>query len=233
MNLESHPACGPPPYAEDDLILLSALQHWLYCPRQCALIHLEQVWAENRLTAEGRVLHERAHEGGDENRPGVRTTRGLPVRSLRLGLTGQCDIVEFHQDGAILPVEYKRGRPKPHRADEAQLCAQGMCLEEMLDLPPGTIAAGHLFYGQRRRRTEVTFNDALRRLVADTAHTIHETIASGITPVAEYKEKLCRACSLIHLCQPRAFDRKRGAAAWFAARLNDAGSDRSITNDAK
>ena len=229
MNLESHPAGAPPPYAEDDLILLSALQHWLYCPRQCALIHLEQVWAENRLTAEGRVLHERAHEGADETRPGVRITRGLPVHSLRLGITGQCDIVEFHRDGAILPVEYKRGRPKAHRADEVQLCAQGMCLEEMLDLSPGTIAGGHLFYGQRRRRTEVGFDDGLRRLVAETAQAIHNTLVSGITPTAEYNEKLCRACSLINLCQPRAFDRKRGAAAWFAARLNQVGSDLSIT----
>lgn len=226
MNKQPHPTSGPPPYAEDDLILLAALQHWLYCPRQCALIHLEQVWAENRLTAEGRVLHERAHDGSNETRPGVRITRGLPVRSLRLGITGQCDIVEFHQNGAILPVEYKRGRPKAHRADEVQLCAQGMCLEEMLDLPPGTITSGHLFYGQRRRRTVVEFEDHLRRLVAETALAIHDTLVSGVTPTAEYKEKLCRACSLINLCQPRAFDRKRGASAWFEAQINEIGSGR-------
>ena len=201
--------------------MLSALQHWLYCPRQCALIHVEQVWAENRLTAEGRVLHERAHDGPDETRPGVRITRGLPVRSLRLGITGQCDIVEFHRDGAILPVEYKRGRPKAHRADEVQLCAQGMCLEEMLDLPPGKIATGQLFYGQRRRRTEVPFDSDLRDLVTETALAIHRMIESAVTPIAEYNEKLCNACSLIHLCQPHAFDRKRGAASWFAARLRE------------
>ena len=119
-------------YTEDQLIPISALQHWLYCPRQCALIHLEQAWEENRFTAEGKVMHARAHDAPDESRPGVRITRGLPVRSLRLGLSGQCDVVEFHAGGRILPVEYKRGRPKAHRADEVQLCAQALCLEEML-----------------------------------------------------------------------------------------------------
>jgi len=102
-------------------IPLSALQHFLYCPRQCALIHLEQVWAENRFTAEGRAMHERAHDGPDDSRPGVRVTRGLPLQGESLGLFGQADIVEFHADGSVLPVEYKRGKPKAHRADEVQL----------------------------------------------------------------------------------------------------------------
>lgn len=111
----------------------SRRKHWLYCPRQCAFIHLEQVWAENKFTAEGQVLHKKAHEGPDENRDGVRITRSLPVRSFLLGISGQCDVVKVPSDGPVLPVEYKRGKPKTHRADEVQLCAQGMCLEEMLD----------------------------------------------------------------------------------------------------
>ena len=123
--------------ADADAVPISALQHWLYCPRQCALIHLEQSWAENRFTAEGRILHERADRGTDESRLGVRIARGLSVNSRRHGLVGKCDVVEFHRDGSVLPVEYKRGRPKAHRADEVQICAQALCLEEMLDLSEG------------------------------------------------------------------------------------------------
>src|SRR5882724_4292817 len=121
---------------------ISALQHWLYCPRQCALIHVERLWSENAFTAEGRVLHERAHEGGEENRPGLHITRGISLWSERLGLSGVADVVEFRgPDGRPFPVEYKRGRPKPHRADEVQLCAQGLCLEEMLGvvIPEGAL----------------------------------------------------------------------------------------------
>jgi hypothetical protein len=116
---------------EESLLPLSALQHYLHCPRQCALIHLEEVWAENEFTAEGRVVHERAHEGPDERRAAVRTMRGNPVVSRALGISGQCDVVEFHADGTVLPVEDKRGKPKGHRADEVQLCAQAVALEEM------------------------------------------------------------------------------------------------------
>jgi CRISPR-associated exonuclease Cas4 len=119
-------------FSEDQLLPLSALQHLLFCKRQCALIHVEQVWAENVFTAEGNVLHERAHNGPDATQPGVRIVRGLPVRSLALGLSGECDVVEFHGSSAVLPVEYKRGKPKGHAADEVQLCAQALCLEEML-----------------------------------------------------------------------------------------------------
>lgn len=203
-------------YPESEYIALSALQHWLFCPRQCALIHLEQVWAENRFTAEGRVLHERAHEGSDESRPGVRITRTLPVRSSQLGLSGQCDIVEFHKNGSVVPVEYKRGKPKSHRADEVQLCAQAICLEEMLSVP---IERGYLFYGQRKRRTEVVFDSSLRALVERLARELHHLFEDRQTPAAIYESHKCDACSLIHLCQPRAFDRKRGVAAWFTAAL--------------
>lgn len=201
---------------EDQLVAISALQHWLYCSRQCALIHVEQAWAENRFTAEGRVMHARAHDGPDESRPGVRITRGMPVRSLRLGISGQCDIVEFHTDGRVIPVEYKRGKPKDHRADEVQLCAQALCLEEMLGIE---ISVGCLYYGERRRRTEVSFYPELRELVAYTAAAVHNCFISGSTPRADYESRRCDACSLIDFCQPQALRFKKGAASWFAARL--------------
>ena len=203
-------------FTEDQLLPLSALQHWLYCPRQCGLIHLEQVWAENKFTAEGQVLHHKAHEGPDESKAGVRITRSLPVRSFNLGISGQCDIVEFHADGRVVPVEYKRGKPKSHRADELQLCAQAMCLEEMLGVK---ISSACLFYGENRRRTAVEFDETLRRLVTDTATALHSMIASRQTPLAEYEARRCDACSLIELCQPKAMRFKRGVQAWFSAAL--------------
>ena len=203
-------------FTEDQLLPLSALQHWLYCPRQCGLIHLEQAWAENKFTAEGQVLHHKAHEGPDESKAGVRITRSLPVRSFNLGISGQCDIVEFHADGRVVPVEYKRGKPKSHRADELQLCAQAMCLEEMLGVK---ISSACLFYGENRRRTAVEFDETLRRLVTDTATALHSMIASRQTPLAEYEARRCDACSLIELCQPKAMRFKRGVQAWFSAAL--------------
>ncbi len=204
---------------DPDPVHLSALQHYLYCPRQCALIHVERVWAENRATAEGRVLHERAHSGGGETRPGVRITRGLAVRSERYGLTGVCDLVEIHRDGRIVPVEYKRGKPKGHRADEVQLCAQALCLEEVFGLPEGGIAEGYLFYGKRQRRIAVTFDPALRALTLSIAAKVRDMKTHGLTPVATYVPGLCDPCSLKDLCQPRAMRLKRGAAAWFTAQL--------------
>jgi len=207
-------------FPEDQLVPISALQHWLYCPRQCALIHLEQAWAENRFTAEGRVLHEKAHEGRDETRAGVRIARGMAVRSLELGLSGQCDVVEFHPGGTILPVEYKRGKPKAHRADEVQICAQAMCLEEMFDLTEGRIEVGHLFYGTPRRRSEVLLDGPLRELVRETAASVDEMKRLTITPLAEYESKRCDACSLIDLCLPRSMRFRLGAKAWIQRSLN-------------
>jgi CRISPR-associated exonuclease Cas4 len=130
-------------FTDDQLLPISALQHYLFCPRQMALIHLEQAWADNQFTAEGNAIHHKAHDGHDESRPDARLTRSLPVVSRRLGLTGQCDIVEFHADGTVVPVEFKRGKPKAHDADKAQLCAEAICLEEMLGVE---IANGFLFY---------------------------------------------------------------------------------------
>jgi CRISPR-associated exonuclease Cas4 len=203
-------------YDEDHLLPISALQHWLYCPRQCGLIHLEQVWAENKFTAEGQVLHHKAHEGEDESKGGVRITRSLAVRSFVLGISGQCDIVEFQTDGRVVPVEYKRGKPKSHRADEVQLCAQAISLEEMLGV---AISYGCLLYGENRRRTIIEFDSDLRQLVTETSAALHAMIDSRATPPAEYLAKRCDACSLIDICQPKALRFKRGAQAWFDSHL--------------
>jgi len=203
-------------FSDDELLPVSALQHYLFCPRQTALIHLEQMWADNRFTAEGNAIHAKAHDGHDESRPGVRITRTIPVVSRQLGLAGQCDIVEFHADGDIVPVEYKRGKPKTHEADRVQLCAQAMCLEEMLDTE---LRRGFLFYGQRKRRTEVEFDLELRALTRDTARRLREMIHAQTTPLADYEPRKCDACSLIDACQPKALRLKRGAAAWFALAL--------------
>jgi len=201
---------------------LSALQHYLFCARQCALIHVERVWAENRSTAEGRVLHERAHEGPGETRPGLRIARGLAVASERHGLTGFCDVVEIWDEGRIVPVEYKRGRPKAHRADEVQLCGQAICLESTFARPEGTIMYGYLYYGQRKRRTEVAFDSELRSLTLDLAEQTRAMIEGGTTPAAEYNPKKCDRCSLLDLYQPRALRFKQGAAAWFSRKLESA-----------
>ncbi|TVR55559.1 MAG: CRISPR-associated protein Cas4 [Puniceicoccaceae bacterium] len=203
-----------------DPVPLSALQHYLYCPRQCALIHVEHLWAENRATAEGRILHERAHSGEGETRPGVRIARGLPVSSQCHGLTGVCDVVEIHRDGRIVPVEYKRGKPKAHRADEVQLCAQAICLEEVFGIPEGGIPEGFLFYGKRQRRTIVPFDTDLRSLTLSIAGEVRHLILQGTTPAAQYDSKRCDPCSLMDLCQPKAMRLKRGAAAWFSSRIS-------------
>lgn len=217
-----------------DLLPISALQHLLYCERQCALIHLEQVWAENQFTVEGNVMHEKAHEGPDEMKAGVRIVRGLPVKSELLGLSGQCDVVEFHADGVVLPIEYKRGKPKAHRADEVQLCAQAMCLEEMLhnraipgppmdaagqECPGYRIPEGRLYYGQTRRRLDVVFDASLRDLTADTTRRLREMIASRRTPPALYEERKCEACSLKELCMPKAMRFQKGVGAWFQRQM--------------
>lgn len=190
-------------YTEDDLIPLSALQHLFFCERQCALIHVEQVWSENLFTAEGRIMHERVDSGGRESRGKVKLAFGLALRSFRLGLSGKADVVEFHRqedgDWIPFPVEHKRGRPKKADWDKVQLCAQAMCLEEMLDC---SISSGALFYGKTRRRQEVVFDAGLRREVEETAARLHELVLSGKTPPAGY-EKKCDSCSLLNICMPK------------------------------
>lgn len=188
-----------------DAVPISALQHYLYCPRQCALIHLEQVWAENVYTAEGRRLHEKAHSSASERRGNCKTVSGLLLRSHALGLAGQADVVEFLlRDGRRqpYPVEYKRGRPKASDADRVQLCAQALCLEEMLSV---SIAEGALFYGKTRRRQVVAMDEALREKTRRTARAVHDLIAAGRTPPPQgMTDKLCGACSLCETCMPLA-----------------------------
>ena len=208
-------------FAEDQLLPLSALQRLLFCERQCALIHVERLWAENRLTIEGKLLHEKAHDGPDEARPGVRITRGLRVRSLRHGLSGQTDVVEFHSDGTIVPVEYKRGKPKRNDSDRVQLCAQAMCLEEMLERD---VHHGFLFYGKQKRRTEVVFDDGLRLITEQAVERLNTLIETGTTPPAEWEEK-CARCSLESVCLPKAMRFKTGAAKWFERHLTQESLD--------
>lgn len=214
-------------YSEDALLPISALQHLLFCKRQCALIHVERLWAENRLTVEGQHLHKKAHEGPDERRGGVRIVRGLPLRSLRLGLIGKADVVEmrsaecgvWNEGGevrneseplTVTPIEYKRGQPKKDDSDRVQLCAQALCLEEALGV---AVREGALFYGKSRRRLAVAIDEPLRRRTEAAARELHELVASGVTPHA-VREPKCDACSLFNLCLPHALGRSRGASAF-------------------
>jgi CRISPR-associated exonuclease Cas4 len=195
-------------FEEEDLIMISALQHYAFCPRQCALIHVEQVWVESGLTAQGRIMHEKVHQEGNESRGPVRIVRGVPLRNLRLGLVGVADVVEFHKmdkgSWQPLPVEYKRGKPKADHCDLIQLCAQAICLEEMLSIG---VPCGALFYGRTRRRLDVTFDDNLHRETEETARKAHELIATGITPPPVY-EKRCERSSLIGECLPKKIEKK-------------------------
>lgn len=145
--------------------------------------------------------------------------RGLPVSSPSHGLTGVCDVVEFHGDGSVVPVEYKRGRPKAHKADEIQICGQAICLEETLNLAEGDIRQGFLFYGKKQRRTSVTLNSELRQLTLAIAEKVRALKQEGHTPQAEYIPKLCDNCSLIRLCEPKSMRLKRGVAAWFRTQI--------------
>jgi CRISPR-associated exonuclease Cas4 len=206
------------PEVEDALIPLSALQHQLFCPRQCALIHVEGLWAEDAATAEGRILHERVDAGRPERRPGVRIVRGLALRSLALGISGLADVVEFSgRPPRPFPVEYKRGKPKAHRADEVQLCAQAICLEEMFG---GEVSEGALFYGKTRRRQTIAFDAALRVLTAEAAAAARANIAAGRTP-PPVRTPACRRCSLQVLCQPARLEKPPHIARWLAAQIAD------------
>ena len=201
-------------FTEDDLLPISGLQHLHFCERQWGLIHIEQLWEENRLTAEGRVLHERAHSPGSESRPGLRIVRGLRLHSFQLGLTGQADIVEF-RNNIPFPIEYKRGKPKNDSCDEVQLCAQAICLEEMFQT---TIEAGAIFYGQPRRRTEVRFTISLRAQTAALAKRMHALQQSGLTPHPVYSKK-CENCSLKGICLPRLLEKPQSVAKYLSLAL--------------
>ena len=217
-------------FPEDDWLQLSGLQHFVFCRRQWALIHIEEQWAENLRTTEGHLMHERAHDASVRERRGdVVTVRGVSIRSPSLGVSGKCDVLEFHADpGGVplpdeegtwrpYPVEYKRGRPKESDEDRLQLCAQAMCLEEMLccDVPEGA-----LFYGETRRRETVRFTDELRGKVRDCLAEMHELCRRGHTPRVK-PSKSCNACSLKELCLPRLLKGK-SAADYLSAALKEA-----------
>ena len=195
-------------YDEDDLLMLSALQHLLFCPRQCAFIHIEQLWTENRLTAEGRILHERVHTAAKESRRKIRIEFDMPIRSLQMGIIGRADIVEFHlqedKSWRPFPVEYKRGRPKKDKSDRVQLCAQALCLEEMLNV---TVPAGALYYGKKKRRTAVEFDSILREKTRETAMNLHHLISTRSTPPPRYTKR-CEKCSFFETCLPKTMGKK-------------------------
>lgn len=199
-------------------IYLSRLQHYLYCPRQYALIELEDVWIENQFTAEGQVLHQRVNQPDQQKRGNIRTVRAMPLAHTDLGIQGIADVVEFHKqpDGSEIPfpVEYKRGKPKAHRADEVQLCAQALCLEDMQGV---AVPEGALFYGEVRRRHPVIFDEELRALTRQTILACRTIIETQTTPKAVYQAKKCRGCSLIEQCHPQNFT--RSAAKWLAQQL--------------
>lgn len=206
-------------FREDELLPLSGLQHVVYCERQAALIHVEQVWVENVWTIEGRQIHEKVTSGDRESRVDIRIARDVPMRSLELGITGRADVVEFHRvdDGGQgvplprdpglwrpFPVEYKRGRKKVHREAEVQLCAQAICLEEMFSI---TIEKGALFYGKVRRRSNVRFDQGLRARTEEAASRFRQLLTTGLTPAMSYEAVRCDECSLLDICRPKAIGR--------------------------
>lgn len=206
----------------EDFIPISALQHYLYCPRQCALIHLERLWSENKQTAEGRLLHDKADTPLTENRHGVRTVTAMPISHSHLGINGVADVVEFLTEGDKqwpYPVEYKRGRPKAHRADEVQLCAQALCLEFMFDC---SVHEGALFYGKTRRRQPITFDSELRKLTIETIHAVRQMLQDRQTPKVGYQAKRCDACSLLEPCQPKLISKGGNVDDWLLRQIEEA-----------
>lgn len=256
-------------FREDDLLPVRALSDLVFCERRAALHFVERMWEDNLFTVQGTHLHERVHAQENESRGDVRVARGLPLRSLRLGLVGKADVVEFHRlvdtaddqcpmtsdsSAAVMPsdamahalpgdaitrtlriavslpgvdgfwrpfpVEYKRGKPKPDDCDKVQICAQALCLEEMLG---AQVPAGAMFYGATRRRFEVEFDEYLRETTEDAARRLHELIRSQVTPMARH-EKKCRNCSLLEQCLPKLSGRSRSAVRYLEEALEDPGT---------
>jgi len=232
-------------YSEDDLLPLSALQHLEFCERQCALIHIERLWSENRLTAEGRNLHDKVHTLDVEVRDDLRISRGLRLKSLALGLSGMADVVEFNRVDEVVgseeadsykqsplgikisgakglwqpvPVEYKRGRPKRDASDKVQLCAQALCLEEMTGV---CVPNGALFYCRTRKRFDVVFDAKLRKKTGKLCLDLHELFNSGKTPNAKYSPK-CDRCSLLDLCLPKSLGRGHVVRKYIQSSIRDA-----------
>lgn len=208
-------------YSEDAYLQLSALQHFIFCGRQCALIHIEQQWKENLFTAEGRIMHEKVHDAPAEKRKDVRIEYGMQISSHALGLSGIADVVEFHRGGdgtknwMAFPVEYKRGKPKADDSDKVQLCAQAMCLEEMLKQ---NVERGAIFYGRTHRRFDVAFDDGLRRITMDTAARLHDLIRKGVTPPPCYMPK-CDSCSLVSVCLPKISGKRDVVSKYYKAAI--------------
>jgi CRISPR-associated exonuclease Cas4 len=216
-------------YNDEDYLQLSGIQHFLFCRRQWAFIHIEQQWLENYLTADGRIMHERAHNDKlKEKRGDIFTVRALKISSHRLGLSGECDVVEFHrspagvpingQDGLWLPfpVEYKRGNGGSINADSLQLCAQAICLEEMLccEIPEGA-----LYYGEVRRRTVIDFTSEIRGQVAEAAEEMHRLYERGYTPKVT-PGKQCGRCSFADICLTK-MPQKISAEAYLLEHANE------------
>lgn len=214
---------------EEDYLLISGLQHFAFCRRQWALIYLEQQWAENERTAEGEIMHKRVHDpSASEMRTDTLQIRGLRVRSDKLHVTGTCDVVEFHRDDRgvslaghrgkwiPLPIEYKRGHPKLDHSDELQLCAQAMCLEEMLCC---MIRSGCLYYGETHRREAVEFTGLLRDEVTQDLQEMNRLYQQGYTPKAK-KTAACHNCSMKDTCLPE-LERAPSARWYIKRRLED------------
>lgn len=202
-------------FDEDDLVPIGALQHFVFCERQCSLIFRERIWLDNELTVSGSLFHTRPDEGSREVRGDLLVFRAVPLRSARLGITGRADVIEFQrvtgaETGVTLPrypglwqpvpVEYKRGRPNMHRADEVQVCAQAMCLEEMFGIE---VPKGALYYGVPRRRTDVFFDASLRGLVEETVQQVRQLLQSERAPPPRISPA-CDSCSLKPICLPNA-----------------------------
>jgi CRISPR-associated exonuclease Cas4 len=198
-------------FTEDEYIQLSALQHYVFCPRQCGLIHVEDVWHENVFTVRGDILHEKVDTDTYETRGTLKTVRGLRIHSTRLGIVGRADVVEFRKptnaDGSpdVMPVEFKAGQPKDDLSDKVQLCAQALCLEEMMNTQ---VKRGAFFYGKIRRRVQVEIDDGLRKQTEEIIAAVHEIVSQKKVPAAQY-EKKCRNCSLLDICMPKAMNEKK------------------------
>lgn len=199
-------------------LYLSRLQHYLFCPRQFALIELECAWEENVFTAEGQVMHEKVNSGGHDTRGSIKTVRTLRLGHEALGLEGVADVVEYHTDDngqqTPFPIEYKRGKPKSHRADEVQLCAQALCLEDMHHC---YVPKGALFYGKTRRRHAVDFDEELRQLTIDAINECRRIIDTRMTPKPTYSTSKCRNCSLKDICHPKIFN--KNAKTWLTKKI--------------
>ncbi|MBL1213968.1 MAG: CRISPR-associated protein Cas4 [Ignavibacteriae bacterium] len=195
-------------HKEEEFIMISALQHYIYCPRQCGLIHVDDVWQENLYTTRGNLLHEKVDTDTYETRGNIKTVRGLRIHSYKYGIVGRCDVVEFNnstKENTVLPVEYKAGKPKNDFSDKIQLCAQAICLEEMLSVK---IKRAEFYYAKIRRREKIEIDEELRKITSDTITAVREIVDNKKIPREEYSSK-CKNCSLQQICQPKLLNRRK------------------------